>query len=199
MVRHKPPRTAITSTRTQLLRNWHSSRILQSDDHPSDQSLSKLSTLMFHHVPNAGSGAFKGEYYDVCVRFAKSNESEMKLNTCTLDKLFRKSTTFDFNGESLWRKAQEVRRTMQNEIHPTFRQDVCPQWPTLPSGTTTLDPLMLELRKVLWNRKAQELKDGRQTRAETKLEEAQKVHNTVMETEGLLSAKTQDTKKTWMK
>ncbi len=54
---------------------------------------------------------------------------------------------------------------------------------------------MLELRKVLWNKKAQELKDGRQTRAETKLEEAQKVHNTVEQAEGLLSAKTQDATK----
>ena len=37
---------------------------------------------------------------------------------------------------------------MLNEIHAAFCQDVCPRWPTLPSGTTTLDPLMLELRKI---------------------------------------------------
>ena len=29
---------------------------------------------------------------------------------------------------------------MLNEIHSVFCQDVCPQWPSLPSGTTTLDP-----------------------------------------------------------
>ncbi len=55
-----------------------------SDDHPSNKNLSKLAILMFYHVQNAGNGAFKGEYYDVCILFARSNESEMKLNHCTL-------------------------------------------------------------------------------------------------------------------
>jgi hypothetical protein len=189
MARHKPPRTAIfkDSIVAQLALQSH---FAISDDHPSDKSLTELSILMFQHVPNAGSGAFKGKYYDACVRFAG-----MKLNTCTLDQLFRNNTLSYFNGDNLWRKAQEVRRILQNEIHPTFCQNVCPQWPTVPSGTTTLDPLMLELRKVLWEKKAQERKDGRQTRADTKLEEAKKVHNTVAQAEGLLSAKTQDATK----
>ncbi len=56
---------------------------------------------MFQHVPNAGSGAFKGEYYDACVRFATSNESEMKLNPCTLDQHFRNNTSSYFNGDNL--------------------------------------------------------------------------------------------------
>jgi hypothetical protein len=63
---------------------------------------------------------------------------------------------------------------MLNEIHTVFCQDVCPRWPTfkLPSGTTTLDPLMLELRKILWAKKAQELKDGKVKAKDGKVKDA---------------------------
>jgi hypothetical protein len=73
-----------------------------------------------------------------------------------------------------------------NQIHPAFCQDVCQQWPTVPSGTTSLDPLMLDLRKVLWNKKTQELKDGMEKRTDTKVQEAQKVHNDVLRAEGIV-------------
>ncbi len=61
---------------------------------------------------------------------------------------------------------------MLHEKHTVFCQDVCPRWPTLPSGTTTLDPLMLELRKILWAKKAQELKDGKVKAKDGKVKDA---------------------------
>ena len=96
---------------------------------------------MFHHVANAGACAFQGEYFEACKWFAGTNESEMKLNNCTLDLLLKGSPTSYFDGVGLWRKAQECKRVMLNEIHSVFCQDVCPQWPSVPSETTTLDPL----------------------------------------------------------
>ena len=65
---------------------------------------------------------------------------------------------------------------MLNEIHTVFCQEVCPRWPSVPSGTTTLDPLMLELRKKLWSKKAQELKDGKVLWTESKVQDAIKEH-----------------------
>ena len=35
---------------------------------------------MFHHVANAGACAFQGEYFEACKRFARTDESEIKLN-----------------------------------------------------------------------------------------------------------------------
>ena len=143
-----------------------------ADNHPSDKSLPELFKLMFHHIPNAGSGAFRGEYYDACNLFARSNEADMRLNGCTLDQLLKSSATQYYSGEALWRKAQECKRKLLNDIHTAFCQEVCRGWPTVPSGTTTLDPLILVLCQVLWNKKAQELKDGRKMRAETKAQGA---------------------------
>jgi hypothetical protein len=115
---------------------------------------------MLHHVPNAGQSAWKGEYYDACVKFARTNDSEMKLNSCTLDQIKKGTPSSYFSGNPLWGKAQKYKRVTVNEIHTIFWQEVYWQ-PTLPLGTTALDPLMLELQKKLWIKKAHELKDGR--------------------------------------
>ena len=136
---------------------------------------------MLHHIP--GQSAFdlswRGEYYDACVLFARSNDAEMKQNKCSVEQLMQATPSNYYNGTALWRKAQDCKRLLLNEIHTVFCQEVCRQWPTLPSGTTTLDPLMLELRNVLWTKKAQELKDGRVARADAKVQEAKKVHDAV--------------------
>jgi hypothetical protein len=53
-----------------------------------------------------------------------------------------------------------------------------------------LDPLILDLREVLWNKKAQE--EGKN--ADTKVQDAKKVHNATLQTEGPMPAKVQDAK-----
>ena len=89
-------------------------------------------------------------------------------------------------------KRRSAKIKMLNDIHTAFCQEVCRGWPTVPSGTTTLDPLMLALRQVLWNKKSQELKNGRKLRAETKVHDAAKGHKAIMQTVGLMSEKVQE-------
>ena len=71
------------------------------------------------------------------------------------------------SGASFFNAATKAKELL-NEIHTVFCQEVNRQWPMLPSGTT-LEDLMLELRKKLFAKKAKELKDAGIDRAETKL------------------------------
>ena len=76
-----------------------------SDNHPSDKSLAELSILMLHHIP--GQSAFdlswRGEYYDACVLFARSNDAEMKQNKCSVEQLMQATVTPSsyYNGTAL--------------------------------------------------------------------------------------------------
>jgi hypothetical protein len=160
------------------------------DNHPKERTLLELAKLMLHHVPNAPQGApnWAGEYYEACNNFATTHEDEMRQNMCTIDNLLKGNQTGYFTGESLWRKAQDCKRIMINEIHSVFCQEVCPRWPNLPPGITSLDPLMLQLRKLLWIKKAQELKEVRVQRAETKMQDAKKANEAAAQEEGILSA-----------
>ncbi len=49
--------------------------------------------------------------------------------------------------------------------------------------TTTLDPMMLELRTKLWTKQAKELKNARVVRADIKVQEAHEEHDKL---EGML-------------
>jgi hypothetical protein len=164
-----------------------------SDDHQSDKSGRDLGKLMLFHNLNAESGApkWEGEYFHACTQFARINDDEMKANNCTVDQLLKGSAVSYYSGDALWKKAQDSKRVMLNEMHTVFCQEICRQWPSLPSGTTTLEPHMLQLRKVLWAKKAQELKDGRAKRAEVKVQEAKKVQAVVLQDVGMLSERFQ--------
>ena len=50
-------------------------------------------------------------------------------------------------------------------------------------GTTTLDPLMLELSTKLWTKQAKKLKNARVVRADIKVQEAHEEHDKL---EGML-------------
>ncbi len=156
-----------------------------ADDHPTDKSGPDLYKLMLLHVPNAprDSPSWKGEYYAACQIFSRDNEPEMQRNNCTLESLLKSQS-----GESLWRKALEYKRVMLNEIHTIFCQEVCPQWPSVPSGTTSLDPLLFDLRKRLWQKKAQEIKEGKVLRADSRVQEMEKIKDAAALQYGLLSA-----------
>ena len=150
-----------------------------ADNHPTDKTGPDLAKLMLQHNPSAplGTSAWSGEYYAACKDFEMTNKAEMQQNSCTIDQFLKGTQSSYFSGDALWRKAIECKRIMLNEIHTVFCQEVCPRWPTLPSGTTTLDPMMLELRKKSWSKKAQELKDGKVLRAESKVQDARKEHD----------------------
>ena len=161
-----------------------------ADNHPTDKSIPELAKLMLLHnpYPAVGSSAWSGEYYEACKDFEKTNEAEMKQNNCSLDQLLTGQTkTSYFTGDNLWKRALECKRIMLNEIHTVFCQDVCPRWPTLPSGTTTLDPLMLELRKILWAKKALELKDGKVKVKDGRVKDAIKQRDAARDEHGLVS------------
>ena len=144
MALSKPPRNAVykDSVVAYLALKSH---FAVADSHPSDKSLAELGLLMLRHNlrPANGASQWEGEYYDACVQFARSNDTEMKHNNCTVDQLLKANGTHYYSGDNLWRKASESKRIMLNEIHVVFCQEVCRQWPTVPSGTTTLDPLKL--------------------------------------------------------
>eukprot|EP00291_Cryptomonas_curvata_P001546 CAMPEP_0172178108 /NCGR_PEP_ID=MMETSP1050-20130122/15834_1 /TAXON_ID=233186 /ORGANISM="Cryptomonas curvata, Strain CCAP979/52" /LENGTH=420 /DNA_ID=CAMNT_0012850753 /DNA_START=16 /DNA_END=1274 /DNA_ORIENTATION=+ len=165
-----------------------------TEKYPKEKRVLEVSKLMFQHFPNApGTPPWSGEYYDACENFAKTYEAEMKHNGCTVENLLKGNSgnqTGSFSGDSLWKKAQDSKRILLNEFHAVFCQEVCPQWPNLPSGTTTLDPLMLELRKLLWTKKANELKEIKVQRAETKVQEAKKANEAAELEDGLLAATT---------
>ena len=164
----KPRKAAYKDTNVSLLSL--KAHFAVSDDHPTDKSTAELGMLMLQHVPSPEKESlpWKGEYFDACTDFARTNQAEMKHNNCNVDQLLKATSADYFTGLALWRKAQDAKRIMLNEMHAVFCQEVCPQWPTVPSGTTTIDPLLLELRKKLWVKKWLELKDGRVNRANVK-------------------------------
>ena len=53
-----------------------------SDDHPTDKSTAELGMLMLQHVPSPEKESlpWKGEYFDACTDFARTNQAEMKHN-----------------------------------------------------------------------------------------------------------------------
>ena len=63
-----------------------------------------------------------------------------------------------------------IKRQLLNEFHTVFCQEVNKQWLLLPSGTT-LEDLMLELRKKLFAKKAKKVKDCSIDPAEKKVQE----------------------------
>ncbi len=100
----------------------------------------------------------------------------MHQNNCTVDQLLKASGTNYYSCEYLWKKAPETKHILLNEIHTVFVQEVRRQWPQVPSGTTTLDPLRLKLLTKLWTKKAEELKNARIVRANIMVQEALEVH-----------------------
>ena len=54
-----------------------------SDDHPTDKSTAELGMLMLQHVPSPEKESlpWKGEYFDACTDFARTNQAEMKHDT----------------------------------------------------------------------------------------------------------------------
>ena len=128
--------------------------------------------LVQQQNPSVGHGAkmFVGEYYEACKVYARENEDEMNQNNISLDNLLKSQPSIYWTGENLWNKASTIKRQLLNEIHTVFCQEVNKQWPLLPSGTT-LEDLMLELRKKLFAKKAKELKDSSIDRAEKKVQE----------------------------
>ena len=118
-----------------------------------------LGKKMLLQIQNStGIPYFTGEYYEACKRFAEENHVELKQNDTTLDSLLRSQASSYWSGEKLWRRAQEIKRELLNEFHSLFCQEVNKQWPVIPSGKT-MEDLMQELRKKLFSRKTQELKD----------------------------------------
>ncbi len=55
------------------------------DNHPFDMSFADLGNMMLLHVADAGQhiSSWQGKYYDACIQFARSIESEMQENNCT--------------------------------------------------------------------------------------------------------------------
>ena len=143
-----------------------------ADNYPKDTNCTHLGKLMLVQQQNPsgehGAPTFVGQYYDACKLFADENEDKMKQNSVCLDSLLRSQQSSYWTGENLWSKALAIKRSLLNEIHTVFCQEVNRQWPMLPSGTT-LEDLMLEVRKKLFAKKAKELKDAGIDRAETKL------------------------------
>jgi hypothetical protein len=118
----------------------------------------------------------------------------MKHNNCNVDQLLKETSANYFTGLTLWRKAQDAKRLMLNDMHAVFCQEVCHQWPTVPSGTTTIDSLLLELRKNLWFKKCLELKDGRVHQANVNAQDAKKNHEAAVLQHGLIPAAAAETK-----
>ena len=143
-----------------------------ADNYPKDTNCTHLGKLMLVQQQNPsgehGAPTFVGQYYDACKLFADENEDKMKQYNVSLDSLLKSQHSSYWTGENLWSKALSIKRQLLNEIHTVFCQEVNRQWPMLPSGTT-LEDLMLELRKKLFAKKAKELKDAGIDRAETKV------------------------------
>jgi hypothetical protein len=155
-----------------------------ADDYPSDTNVPLLGKLMLQH--DALSNSWKGEYYEACKLFLSTNQEEMQRNALDMDKLLRAQPAIYWTGEKLWRKASDHKRALLNEFHTVFCQEVSPAWPMLPSGKSMTD-LMVELRKKMFLRKAQELKDEKVKRVEKKVLDARKVIETLQASDGLPS------------
>ena len=153
------PRTAVykDSVTAELALRAH---FFIADEYPKDTTFAHLGKKMLLQIQNStGILYFTGEYYEACKRFAEENHVELKQNDTTLDSLLRSQASSYWSGEKLWRRAQEIKRELLNEFHSLFCQEVNKQWPVIPSGKT-MEDLMQELRKKLFSRKTQELKES---------------------------------------
>ena len=111
-----------------------------ADNYPKDTNCTQLGKLMLVQQQNPsgehGAPTFVGQYYDACKLFADENEDKMKQNNVCLDSLLRSQQSSYWTGENLWSKALSIKRSLLNEIHTVFCQEVNRQWPMLPFGTT---------------------------------------------------------------
>jgi hypothetical protein len=161
-----------------------------ADNHPKDTNCAQLGKLMLvqqqNHSGDHGAPMFVGEYYEACKLFCRENDAEMKQNNISVDSLLKSQASTYWNGENLWSKASTIKRQLLNEIHTVFCQEVNKQWASQPSGTS-LEDLMLELRKKLFAKKAKELKDSGVDRAEKRVQELLISLEQEQEKAGLLS------------
>jgi hypothetical protein len=120
MSQSKPRKAAYKDTIVSLLSL--KAHFAVSDDHPTDKSTAELGMLMLQHVPSPEKESlpWKGEYFDACTDFARTNQAEMKHNNCNVDQLLKATSANYFTGLALWRKAQDAKRIMLNDMHAVF-------------------------------------------------------------------------------